>query len=243
MYWTNIKTFCEKNKGLLIKALLLSVCMSIFFQLAWNSPDYNQYITSDTLTVGNISDSVGLEVSDNSYSVISNDPQMLFACDSVVSLIKIEFADQIKGRLPIQVYYPDEKNSFSEQNSVHAKISNQSEVIIKIPARQYTSIRIDIGDKAGQSFSLNKVLFSSAQISVLQEIFSRIQVSVFIILFVVFFGLSILAIMHKDRLAKIEEKKLCHTIVFFSFILFFLGALIQELNASPDENMRYDVIK
>lgn len=98
---------------------------------------------------------IGYDVKENEYSMITDDPQMLYKVDpEMISVVVVDFLKPVESDLLMQIYYAKPGEALTEEKSVIQNISaGKTQAYIELPGDNYEVIRIDInGD-----FSLGKI--------------------------------------------------------------------------------------
>lgn len=227
------------SKNVIIK-LIISLILSLIVQLAFNNYNYNDISKEnfEKIIPKNIE---GFTIKDNKYITITNDAKMFFDINESTNLISIQFDDEIKQDLIVQIYYPY-KGVYNEANSRTVKINEgQRYKVIKIPNQEYEEIRVDIGNVESQEFSLLSVAHINGDIGNIKkamiklDTFSTISITTIILLILLFFNYR------KNIFYDFNEWEIKFLIV--TFFLFLLWSILQPFNSAPDEHMRYDIIK
>lgn len=225
--------------------IIVSLIVSLFIQTVILPNKNSVYNKMEFETINGNLDISSYSINGNVFTAQNNDPQLLFTdVNSNISAIEINFLKSIQQDLNIQVYYSKNNENLSEENSIAYKVEKGKEkLIIEVPYSNYSSIRIDIGNKTGETFELNDIRICNYKITVFNKFISRIKI---VNLLIIAVSIFLLLNMNEKYINKIfckKNKTLEYIFIIFSFLMFLLWAIVQPFNSCPDEFMRYDVIK
>lgn len=156
---------------ILICSFLCSIAFGIFFSNYFAAEN----VAYEKLENKKIFDNIGQHVNvypnkdtliydysiiDNEFTANSDDPMIINSFDKneIIENVNIVFLEPIENNLEIKIYYSDLSLNFKEENSIqYNAIKGEKEVNIKIPRKEYSDIRIDIGNKKGDKFKLSSI--------------------------------------------------------------------------------------
>ena len=88
----------------------------------------------------------GYQIAGNHYTSVSDDPQLYikYNAESIWGLA-FDFATPLSKDVSMQIYYPDENQNYTEENSAFFTLpANQNQVELEIPEGHYGVLRLDI---------------------------------------------------------------------------------------------------
>lgn len=169
----------NKKNCFVIIAGIISIILSIFLQLQINETNYEKILEKSEYVNGVIEGSDGYLVDGNEYTSIKSDPRIYVSSESEINTtLLLEFEEAPKEELNIEVYWAKSGEEYNQKNSVMVSSDGSSRwVEIDIFAEGYQEIRIDIGDKEGNTFLLVGTYFLDKQISPLTKFFTKIALA------------------------------------------------------------------
>lgn len=233
-----------KYKNILIY-LAISLVISLFVQIMILPNKDNLYNNIEFNSINSKMDIINYDIKDSTFIAKDNDPQLLFRnINSEISAVEINFAKPILEDINIQVFFAENGKDLSEENSAtfHAR-KEEEKCIIEIPYNNYSTIRIDIGSKLGQSFELDNIKICKSKITFFEKNISKIEILNLLLLTCIIFILLNIVSKYKTKILNEQNGILEIIFIIFCFIMFTLWSIVQPFNSCPDELMRYDVIK
>ncbi len=160
-----ISVFLKKHYKLILLlaiSLLFSLFLEAFFFTQGSLYDFSERQTSVLDDEVYPRYSQGYKETDNSYTPINNDPQIIISgINQNIKTLLIRFESKSHIESAIQIFFCKAGEPFSATNSVTAIIEKGEDAIcVSLPGETYESIRLDINKR----FSLADVVVSSGEL-------------------------------------------------------------------------------
>lgn len=230
-----INELCKsKHKIIAIILAIASIFAGITFSSNQTNHEYSPFIMDMNLVT--IKD---YTVKGNEYTSETDDASLEYHVgDYYVSTIQIDLTTDYEDDVKVFVYY-NTGNGYSESNSVsnvlekgetHVEISNINNVV--------ESIRIDIGDKEGQTFNIESITVNDLEAAELEYAKYVLLNRVTILLFIIAFWLSVVLVYYVVQyLRKKTSIQKLGTIAIIILGMFYMTALTPF--SVPDELVHY----
>lgn len=233
-----------ENKKLLGKKIGISILISIVISLMLETIIFRGelfkeiYAQSNSISFEyNMNEFIanGYEVNTNEYKTIHDDPWFLKEnIEEYVKNVSINFLEPLAQDLGVAVYYAGSNEPLQEKNSIHKTVA-AGEQELNIPLKkQISTIRIDIGNKQGQKFTIDKVSFNSTSNMKIDDVVWYTTRA--LIMFILCFGVSLIMLIFKGSLPL--EKYF----VIFGLMLGIGYMLIMPINQIPDEHAHFETV-
>lgn len=206
-----IKEYPERKKKktikiimVLIMMLILAVLITMLCSIDIKAILYHNYLSlkaEQQIINNNEMECIGYQKQNNVYIADQNDPQLQIIEDNqVISDIEIQFSEELKNTLNIQIYYSVNNEGYNEENSVKKTVlAGEKDANIEIYKKNVTSLRLDIGESIGDTFALDSITLNGpASKETIQQQF-------------------------KDEIAEISYGRFFHKWELMALVLCFLG--------------------
>lgn len=227
-----------KSAVIAILALIFAIAIEVSFFVSAKTYDISGNSTSlynnNQCEIG----SHGYEISGNTYTAISPDPQIVFMnVKTEVNAMLVKLDNRVFTSVDYQVFYADD-GDFTEANSISGTIPfGSNSFSLTLPQGDYDTLRLDING----NFTLNDIIVTDGTVSTKTVAAQPFNILRTFIMFVAF-ALSAL-LFARWILSKNPRKLTVYEFLFvaFAFCFYFIWAVAKEYNYAPDEAMRYDV--
>ena len=118
------------------------------------------------------------------YHTENDDPQMGFTFPArQINRVTIRFESPSRESINVCIYYATEEQGFAQERCVGLNCKESEKVIqIDLPTGSYDKIRVDIGNRAGLTFSLDSIVVSKVSPAFSWPVFVSVTVLVFLLL-------------------------------------------------------------
>lgn len=158
----------KKNFKYIIYIFLITLFLSLFTEIIANKYMNNHVNNKFKGNVSNLSDQdftyINQIKDNNSFTILNNDPNITYTFEQpkTIGNVMIYFSEPLKENMNIQIFYATEGEFFSGDNTKFVTVkAGTKQVNFSIPIKEYSYLRLDIGEVEGQIYTLDKILVSN----------------------------------------------------------------------------------
>lgn len=232
-----MKEYFKRNFKTLLTIVVCIIALSLLTEVLKNNILGKEINNEFNGKVTNIYNNTNLSYfnqikENNTFTVTSNDPMLIFSMEpKEIGSIILYFSEPITELMNVQVFYALPGESFGAENTKYLYIeAGTKQVIFNIPIKEYASIRIDIGDKEGLRYKVEKIETSNKNE---KEYSTKVKIDLFsFIIILSFYSLVFLLITlnfsrykKEDIIFKIKSLLMSQSMVIDIFFVILLSVI------------------